>query len=101
MEFLRKFNQELVEAGEFVRTEGLGGPEQMKIVRATKSGAAITDGRLESKGCSRVIGRSTWRRRSVRTSPRARVSGARPRRQAVNMPIEVHPVMMSSTSGEI
>jgi hypothetical protein len=30
MEFLRKFNKELTEAGEFVRTEGLGGPEQME-----------------------------------------------------------------------
>src|SRR6188474_1476 len=45
MDFLKRFNQELIDAGEFVRTEGLGGPEQMKIVRATKNGAAaITDG---------------------------------------------------------
>ena len=45
MDFLKRFNQELIDAGEFVRTEGLGGPEQMKIVRATKTGAAaITDG---------------------------------------------------------
>ena len=45
LEFLKRFNQELVDAGEFVRTEGLGGPEQMKIVRASKSAApAITDG---------------------------------------------------------
>jgi len=45
MDFLKRFNQELIDAGEFVRTEGLGGPEQMRIVRATKNGAAaITDG---------------------------------------------------------
>src|SRR6478736_5133015 len=45
MNFLRRFNKELSDAGEFVRTEGLGGPEQMKIVRAGKDGnPAVTDG---------------------------------------------------------
>jgi hypothetical protein len=45
MDFLRRFNKELADAGEFVRTEGLGGPEQMKVVRAKKDGTpAITDG---------------------------------------------------------
>jgi hypothetical protein len=45
IDFLRRFNKELVETGEFVRTEGLGGPEQMKVVRAKKDGTpAITDG---------------------------------------------------------
>jgi len=35
MEFLQRFNQELVETGEFVRTEALGGPQKLKIVRAS------------------------------------------------------------------
>jgi len=44
-DFLKRFNRELSDAGEFVRTEGLGGPEQMKIVHAGKNGTpAITDG---------------------------------------------------------
>ncbi len=45
MEFLRRFNQELSEAGELVAAEGLGGPAQMKMVRAIKDGTpAVTDG---------------------------------------------------------
>ena len=45
MAFLQRFNRELADAGEFVRTEGLGGPEQMREVRAGKDGApAVSDG---------------------------------------------------------
>src|SRR4249920_2000905 len=45
MDFLRRFNKDLVDAGEFVRTEGLGGPEQMKEVRANGDGSPlVTDG---------------------------------------------------------
>ena len=45
MAFLRRFNKELAESGEFVRTEGLGGPDQLKVIRAGKDHApAITDG---------------------------------------------------------
>ena len=45
MEFLQRFNRELVEAGEFVRAEGLGGPDQMRVVRAREDRTpAVTDG---------------------------------------------------------
>jgi hypothetical protein len=45
MDFLKAFNKDLSDAGEFVRTEGLGGPEHIKLVRANKNGTpAITDG---------------------------------------------------------
>jgi hypothetical protein len=41
---LRAINKDLTESGEFVTTEGLGWPEQAKIVRADKDGRPITDG---------------------------------------------------------
>jgi hypothetical protein len=45
IEFLNRFHKDLAEEGELVSHNGLGGPEGMKIVRATASGApAITDG---------------------------------------------------------
>jgi hypothetical protein len=104
MDFLRQFNKELTESGEFVRTEGLGGPEQMKIVRAGKNGApAVTDGPFPE---SKEVLAGYWVV-DVETPERAialaaRASGAPgPGGLPLNMPIEVHPVMMSSTSGEI
>ncbi len=42
--FLKRLNQELSESGEFVATQGLGPPNQAKIVRAGQNGAPITDG---------------------------------------------------------
>lgn len=43
--FMKQFNQELREAGEFVGAEGLASPEHAKLVRAGKNGAPeITDG---------------------------------------------------------
>ena len=42
--FLKNLNKELSEAGELVANEGLGGPEQAKVVRAGKDGTPITDG---------------------------------------------------------
>jgi hypothetical protein len=41
---LKAVNKELSEAGEFVATEGLAGPDQAKIVRAGKDGTPVTDG---------------------------------------------------------
>ncbi|HZF31487.1 MAG TPA: YciI family protein [Gammaproteobacteria bacterium] len=103
-DFLKRFNQELVDAGEFVRTEGLGGPEQMKIVHAGKNGApAITDGPFPE---SKEVLAGYWAI-DVETPERAYELAARasaapgPGGKPLNMPIEVHPVMMSSTSGEI
>lgn len=43
--FMRKFNQQLTEAGELVGAEGLAAPGEAKIVRAGKNGLpAVTDG---------------------------------------------------------
>ncbi len=42
--FLEKLNKELSEAGELVANEGLGAPEQAKVVRAGKDGTPVTDG---------------------------------------------------------
>ena len=45
IDFVRRFNKELADAGELVGKEGLGGPEQMKVVRAKPDGTpAVTDG---------------------------------------------------------
>jgi hypothetical protein len=104
MDFLKRFNQELVEAGEFVRTEGLGGPEQMKLVRATKNGApAITDGPFPE---SKEVLAGYWAI-DVETPERAYELAARasaapgPGGKPLNMQIEVHPVMMSKASGDV
>lgn len=42
--FMRAFSKELKDAGVFVATEGLGMPQQAKIVRAGKDGEPITHG---------------------------------------------------------
>lgn len=42
--FMRKFNDELRAAGQFVSAEGLADPRQAKIVRAGKNGEPVTDG---------------------------------------------------------
>lgn len=104
IDFLRRFNKELKDAGEFVRTEGLGGPEQMKVVHAQKDGTpAITDGPFPE---SKEVLAGYWII-DVETPQRAYELAARasaapgPGGVPLNMPIEVHPVMMSSTSGEV
>ena len=42
--FMRTFSKQLKDEGVFVATEGLGWPNQAKVVRAGKDGAPITDG---------------------------------------------------------
>jgi hypothetical protein len=42
--FVRGFSKELKDSGVFVATEGLGWPNEAKIVRAGKDGEPITDG---------------------------------------------------------
>lgn len=44
MAALTQINNDLVQSGEFVSTEGLAWPEQAKVVRAGKDGRPITDG---------------------------------------------------------
>jgi hypothetical protein len=104
IDFLRRFNKELGDTGEFVRTEGLAGPEQMKIVRARKDGTpAITDGPFAE---SKEILAGYWIV-EVATAQRAYEIAARasaapgPGGAPLYMPIEVHPVMMSASSGDV
>ncbi|HTS12706.1 MAG TPA: YciI family protein [Candidatus Limnocylindrales bacterium] len=42
--FMRAFSKELREQGVFVATEGLGWPNEAKVVRAGKNGDPVTDG---------------------------------------------------------
>src|SRR5271170_711568 len=42
--FMRVFSKELRDSGVFVATEGLGWPNEAKIVRAGKDGEPVTDG---------------------------------------------------------
>ena len=42
--FMRAFSKELKDSGVFVATEGLGWPNEAKIVRAGKDGEPVTDG---------------------------------------------------------
>src|ERR1700691_2995635 len=42
--FMRAFSKQLKDEGVYVATEGLGWPNQAKLVRASTDGAAITDG---------------------------------------------------------
>lgn len=42
--FMARFNKELRASGELVAAEGLGMPDQAKLVRAAKDGTPITDG---------------------------------------------------------
>jgi hypothetical protein len=42
--FMRAFSKELKESGVFVATEGLGWPNEARIVRAGEDGEPITDG---------------------------------------------------------
>jgi hypothetical protein len=102
--FLQRFNKDLAEAGEFVRTEGLGGPEQMKVVHAKKDGTpAITDGPFAE---SKEVLAGYWIV-DVETPERAYEIAARasaapgPGGAPLNMPIVVHPVMMSAASGDV
>lgn len=42
--FMRDFSRELKESGVFVATEGLGWPNEARMVRAGKDGEPVTDG---------------------------------------------------------
>ena len=42
--FMRAFSKRLKDEGVYVATEGLGWPDQAKLVRSGKDGAPITDG---------------------------------------------------------
>lgn len=44
IEFMKGFAKKLAAAGELVAAEGLAGPDQAKLVRASKDGKPVTDG---------------------------------------------------------
>ncbi len=45
IEFMQDFDRKLIAAGEFVDAQGLAGPDEAKVVRATAAGVpAVTDG---------------------------------------------------------
>jgi hypothetical protein len=93
--FMRSFGRELRESGELVSAEGLGFPDQARLVRAGTDGLPITDGVFpESKeflaGYWIVDVDSPERAYAIA----ARASAAPgPGGAPLNMPIEVRPVM--------
>ncbi|MGO4212299.1 YciI family protein [Terriglobus sp. 2YAB30_2] len=97
--FLHRVNQELTEAGEFVATEALAGPEQARIVTAGKDGVPVTDGVFpESKefllGYWIVDVESPERAYEIA----ARISaGPAPGGGSTAMPIEVRQIMTRRT----
>lgn len=103
IDFMRRFAQELGQAGELVGAEGLGAPGQAKLVRAGKGGGLeVTDGPFpEAKeflaGYWIVDVESPTRAYEIA----ARASAAPgPGGAPLNMPIEVREVM-SAPSVEV
>ena len=93
--FMIEFSKRLAAGGELVGAEGLGGPEQAKLVRAGRQGEPITDGVFpETKeflaGYWIVDVESPERAYAI-----AAEASAAPGRggQPINMPIEVRQVM--------
>jgi hypothetical protein len=100
--FLRSFNQDLRQSGEFVATQPLAGPEQARIVRAGKDGIPVTDGVFpESKefllGYWIVDVDSPQRAYEIAAQLSA---GPGPGSVPTNMPIEVRQ-LMSARSDEL
>jgi hypothetical protein len=92
---MRSFGKELRESGELVSAEGLAFPEQAKLVRAGKDGMPVTDG-VFPEGKEFLAG--YWIV-DVESPERAYAIAAKasaapgPGGAALNMPIEVRPVM--------
>ncbi len=97
--FMRDFSKGLKESGVFVSTEGLGWPNEAKVVRAGKDGEPVTDGVFaESKeflaGYWIVDVESAEQAYKIA----ARVSGAPgPGGMPGNIPIEVRQVLSSAS----
>jgi hypothetical protein len=94
--FMLGFNKELSEAGELVDAQGLSGPEEARVVRASRSGAPeVTDGPFpEAKEFLAGFWIIDCESRERAYAIAARVSAA-PGKGGVplNMPIEVREVM--------
>ncbi len=94
--FMGEVNEKLVADGEWVQGEGLGGPAQVKIVRAGSAGEpVVTEGPFaETKEFL-----AGWWIVDVDSPERALQVAAHistapgPGGRPLNMPIEVHPVM--------
>lgn len=99
MDYLGRFTQELSEAGEMVATQGLMGPEEAVIVRATQNGSpAVTDGPFpEAKeflvGYLVVDVESPQRAHEIAARWSA---GPGPGGKPMNLPVEVRPLMQHS-----
>ena len=100
-EFLRNLTKSLAESGELVSTEGLGLPNQARIVRAGKDGAPITDGVFpETKEFLAGYWIVDVERAERAYEIAARASAAPgPGGTPVNMPIEVRQVMRRPERG--
>jgi hypothetical protein len=96
MAFMQRFNAELVAGGELVGAEGLAGPGQAKIVRATPSGTPmVTDGPFaETKEflAGYWIIACDHPQRAYELAARASAAPG-PDGAPLNMPIEVREVM--------
>jgi hypothetical protein len=93
--FMKNLNRRLHESGELVSAEGLAFPEQAKLVRAGKDGAPITDGVFpESKEFLAgfwIVDVDTAERAYAIAAEASAAPG--PGGAALNMPIEVRPIM--------
>jgi len=96
--FMQAFNKELKESGYFVATEGLGFPQEARVVRAGKSGEPVTDGVFPE---SKEFLAGYWiidvenAEQAYRIAARASASPG-PGGTPSNMPIEVRQVMNGS-----
>lgn len=101
--FMREVNEKLAADGEWVDAQGLGGPQQARIVRAGEGGApVVTEGPFAE---TKEFLAGYWivdldsPQRAVELA--AHISTAPgPGGRPLNMPIEVHPVM-SAPSQEL
>src|SRR4051812_42442634 len=95
IDFMHRFNKELLQSGEFVTAEGLDGVDQARLVRAGKDGRPITDGVFPE---SKEFLAGYWII-DVESPARAYELAARastapgPGGKPLNMPIEVRQVM--------
>ncbi|HEY1469947.1 MAG TPA: YciI family protein [Candidatus Acidoferrum sp.] len=95
--FMRAFSKQLKEEGVFVATEGLGWPDQAKLVRAGQDGTPITDGVFPE---SKEFLAGYWiidvesPEQAYKIAARASIAPG-PGGASGNMPIEVRQVMSS------
>jgi hypothetical protein len=93
--FMKTLNKKLSAAGELVGAEGLGGPDQAKVVRAGANGEPITDGVFpESKEFLAgywIVDVETPERAYAIAAEASAAPG--PGGKPLNLPIEVRQVM--------